>query len=732
MDRREFLKVSGLAGSALLLGACEDRVSELVPYVKRPADQVYGEATYYATACDMCPAGCGAMARVIEGRAVKMEGLADHPVNHGGLCPLGQSAVQHQYHPDRFTGPQIRSARTEAGSPAKWADAIARLAQGLKDAGGPATAILVGSQVRGHRYGLIARFAQQIGAPAPVIVEPLGYEAVRAANMAVYGRPEWPYYDLPNSQMAVVFGEDLFTQGPAPMHYTWAYGRFRRGRDIVRGKLAVVSTRFGEAAAIADLWIPVRPGTHGAIAQALLEDPARGGIAPALAAEITGADEHRIHKLIEFWHQAKPAVAIGGGEVLGHTNAVSTLTAINALNVAKGSVGVPGGVLPAAPPPLPGMVVPNPASYRELAALADRMRSGAVKAVVLIGIDPFMAFPASAKLDEAFKAVPFVASFAQVPDDGAAMADVILPDSSFLERWGDSSPAIGVGAGVATIMQPVINPFFDTRAAEDTLIETARAMGRDLGYADAAAYFKQMWSPLAPDTPVPGSQSAWKKTLRAGGVYRPGVGPAYTPRQVRVPAHEAPVFEGDEKERPFHLLPVRSLKYRNGRAAHLPWMQEIADPMSAAAWGGWAELNPRTCEKLGLEQYDEIEIESDAGKILLGVVPFPGVPEDVVGVPIGFSRMHGTRYDQAETDHVFAATKKKDPGRGPDARHLLANRIEEGAGGLAWGATRVSVRKTGRKIPLGKLVLVSKTIPPQESPSLPHKIHQEFKVWPIG
>ena len=113
-------------------------------------------------------------------------------------------------------------------------------------------------------------------------------------------------------------------------------------------------------------------------------------------------------------------------------------------------------------------------------------------------------------------------------------------------------------------------------------------------------------------------------------------------------------------------------------------------------------------------------------------MPYPGLPEDVVGVPIGYSRTHGTRYDSAETSHVFAATQKKDPGRGSDARALLANTVELGAGGLAWGSTRVSIRKTGRKIPLGKLVLISKQLPPQESPNLPHKIHQEFKVWPIG
>ncbi|MBM3267524.1 MAG: twin-arginine translocation signal domain-containing protein [Candidatus Sericytochromatia bacterium] len=732
MDRREFLKVTGLAGSAALLAGCEDHLSELVPYVKRPADQVYGEATYYATACEMCPSGCGAMARVIEGRVTKLEGLPDHPVNHGGLCPLGQSAVQHQYHPDRYQGPQIRPARSQAAKPATWDEAIARMVGGLRDAGGPGTSILVGSQIRGHRFGLISRFAQRIGAPAPVVIEPFGQEALRKAHTAVYGRPETPNYDLPNTELLVVFGDDMFTQGLAPMHYTWGLAQMRRGRALVRGQLVYVGTRFGEAATLADLFIPVKPGTHGAIAQALIGDPARGGIAPELAAELTGCSLEKVEKLVHFWKETRAALAVGGGEILGHTNAVSTLTAIAMANVAVGAVGRPGGVLPPAVPPLPGMLAPAPASYRDLAALAQKMRGGAVKAVLLIGADPFLAFPAAAKLEEAFKAVPFVASFAQVPDDGAGVADLVVPDSHFLERWGDVTPAVGVNVGVANLIQPVVKPFFDTRPVEDTLLAAARGLGQDLGFADGAAYFKQVWSPLAPDSSAPGAQSAWKKALRSGGLVKAGAGPAFATRPARLPAPEAPQFAGDEKARPFVLLPVRSQKYRDGRASHLPWMQEYADPMAAAAWGGWAEINPRTCEKLGLVQYDEVEIASDAGKLTLGVVPYPGLPEDVVGVPFGYSRKYGTRYDSVDSANTWEATQKRDPGRGEDVRALLADQVEAVAGGLAWGATRVSITKTGRKVPLGKLVLVSQGIGPQESISLPHKIHQEFKVWPIG
>lgn len=774
MDRREFLKATGLTGSALLVGACESHHSILQAYGDRPPELIPGEATYFATACDLCAAGCGAMVRVVEGRVVKLEGLPFHPVNQGGLCPLGQSAVQHQYHPDRFVAADVRPTRGTAseaylqlisltkeaygalrgdpsvlqfgpdralhkkkwgemrGLAAKlWDEALGRLVTGLESAGSQSL-ILVGNQVRGHRYGLFARFAELLRAPAPVVVEPLGYEAVRMAHAGVYGRGEIPHYDIENSELAVVFGEELFTQGLAPPHYTWAYSRLRQGRERLRGQLVVVSTRFGESAALADLWIPVRPGTHGAIAQALVADVTRGGIAPALAAKFSGAPEEKVHKLLELWQGAKPAIAVGGGEILGHTNAVATLRAIAYANVTRGSVGIVGGVLPAPPPPIAQMAPPTPASYRDLSGWVEKMRSGQLKALLLVGLDPYLGFPASARLDSALRAVSLIATFASLPDDGTRMADLILPDNTFLERWGDSTPGVGVGDAVATLMQPAVNPFFETRSAEDVILAAAKAMGRELGFANGAAYFKQMWAVAAPDKVNPGSQSPWIQALRAGGTVSKSAAAAYSPRSVVLPVPQAPEFDGDPRMRPFILYPVGSLKYRNGLASHLPWMQEIADPMSAAAWGGWAELNPLTCDRLGLALYDEIEIASDHGSITLGVVPFPGIPEDVVGVPIGYSKKEGSRYDREAAGQVWAATRKEDPGRGADARALLANVIEPGAGSLAWGATRVAVTKTGKKIALGRLVMVSKQVAPQESPILPHKMHQEFKVWPIG
>ncbi|MEB3298129.1 MAG: molybdopterin dinucleotide binding domain-containing protein [Candidatus Sericytochromatia bacterium] len=780
MERREFLKLSGLAGTALVLGGCEDYNSQLVAYVDRPISLEPGEGNHFATTCDMCASGCAVSVRVVEGRTVKVEGLEGHPLSRGGLCALGQAGVQHQYHPDRFRGPDLRSKAGEVSADylklkmlgdeaframkrpttvgenfkvgitsfaapdfaladAKWAEtrklggelwtaAADRLGKVLSEAGAGAV-IVLGPQVRGHRYQLVAQAAKAFGAPAPVIVEPFGYEVLRAANQAVYGRPDMPYVDLANTELALCFGEEPFTTGPAPTLYNWGFGEMRRGRELVRGLFVVVSTRMGEAAAIADLWIPVRPGTHGVIAQLALHAMGKGGVTVAEAHEKTGAPVERLEKFVRWVSQIDTKVAFGGGEVLGHTNAVETLTLVNGLNVAAGMVGRKGGILPAAPAPITGMAPPAPLSFKQLLGLVDQMKAGKVKALVAIGVDLFMALPGSAGLEDALKSVPEVVSFATVPDDTAALATMVLPDSTFLERWGDATPSVGSGSSVATLMQPLVVPFFETRSAEDVLIAASKAAGKDLGFPSAEAYFKAKWAGVANDSQVPGAQSAWKKALRNGGIHKPALG---APLAAKMPPANlaAPKFEGDDNEFPFVLQPVKSVKYREGQAAHLPWLQEMADPMSAAAWGGWLELNPHTMEKLGVAQYDEVLVKSPFGEVKVGVVPYPGLPEDVVGMPLNFSRNHGTRYDSVEGGSTWEATMKKDPGRGQDARALLGAKAEPVAGGLAWGSVRVSVTPTGAKSK--RLVLVSKSIQPQESPAVPARVEQEFKVWPIS
>jgi molybdopterin-containing oxidoreductase family iron-sulfur binding subunit len=124
VKRREFLKVLGASSATLAITACDEPTGKLIPYLVSPDQTVPGVSTYYATTCRECSAGCGVIAETRDGRAIKLEGNPDHPLNHGALCARGQSALQGLYNPDRFRAPMVNE--NGAWKTISWDDAITR------------------------------------------------------------------------------------------------------------------------------------------------------------------------------------------------------------------------------------------------------------------------------------------------------------------------------------------------------------------------------------------------------------------------------------------------------------------------------------------------------------------------------------------------------------------------------------------------------------------------------
>ena len=104
--------------------------------VNLPEDLVTGTDNWYASTCRQCPAGCGNIVRVMEGRAKKIEGNPNHPLSRGKLCVRGQAGVQALYHPDRIAGPMRRSGPRGSAQYERisWNDAEAEIVPRLQNA----------------------------------------------------------------------------------------------------------------------------------------------------------------------------------------------------------------------------------------------------------------------------------------------------------------------------------------------------------------------------------------------------------------------------------------------------------------------------------------------------------------------------------------------------------------------------------------------------------------------
>lgn len=692
MDRRDFIKLTAITGTSATLASCGSPDHQLIRFV--PDDDVVpGVAEWKPSICPMCAAGCGLTVRVMDADvdtvrngqagvvmlavAKKLEGQPDHPVNRGGLCARGQAAIQVTYHPDRLTQPMKRKGARGSGEfePIAWDAAIAELVSQLDTLAAAghqkALACLTRPGYNGRSRAL-SEFAARFGAPAPIAFEFFGNDTLRRANVLSFGREQLPTFDLAHSRFVISFGADLLGTWNSPVSQSAAYGEMRRGHPQTRGKLVQVESRMTLTGANADEWVPAKPGTEGVVALGLahviLANKLRGSDGAARAAshvdgwsaglteysperveQITGVPAKRLDRLARELVEFSPAVAIVGGAPLAQSNAMFTAVAVNALNALIGSVDQPGGMFftPGVPPSTP---------FR--AAALDALASAQV--LLLADADVIYGTPPALKTRDTLVKIPFIASFGSFVDDTSAFADLILPDHSFLESWVDSTPESGALEAVTTWAGPVMKPLYQTRATADVLIDVAGRLKSPLVVPWKTA------EDAAKEKPKPASVADGRQASQGGngGPYK----------------YEGAKFEGDAKEFPFHFLPYQSVMFGDGSSAHLPWLQELPDPLTSAMWSSWVEINPQTATRLGVADGDILEVASAHGTLRAPAVIFPGIAPEIVAMPVGQGHEHFTRYASR---------------RGANPIAILAPAIEPETGTLAWAATRVKVTRVG-------------------------------------
>jgi anaerobic selenocysteine-containing dehydrogenase len=184
MERREFLKVLGVAGAgAGLLGCTADSAHKLIPYVIPAEEIVPGTSTWYRTTCRECPAGCGMSIRTREGRAIKAEGNPHSPISHGRLCPRGQASLHGVYNPDRLQTAMVRGPEGELAAVA-WDEAEERLAAEVMRARD--RAVLLTYPYPGTLDRFLDEWAEAAGVRR-VRFDTFAWEPIRAASRMVYG-----------------------------------------------------------------------------------------------------------------------------------------------------------------------------------------------------------------------------------------------------------------------------------------------------------------------------------------------------------------------------------------------------------------------------------------------------------------------------------------------------------------------------------------------------------------
>jgi molybdopterin-containing oxidoreductase family iron-sulfur binding subunit len=678
LDRRRFLSVLGVTaggGAMALTGCSTDRVQKLVPYLVQSEDQVPGVATWYASTCTECPTGCGVHVRTREGRAVKLEGNPEHPVNRGKLCSRGQAALQGLYNPGRIKAPMARSA--DGGFvEITWDDAIARLAGKLGEAGNR-VAVISGAP-RGTFSDLLAEWTAALGGRL-VRYESFDHEPVRAANRAAFGLDQLAAHDFGKARYIVSFGADFLESWGSTLENQRG---FAEAHGFARGEVArfvYVAPRRDLTGLNADEWVAIKPGSEAALALAMANvlvreqgDDRAGLVAalapytPAMAAQETGIAAETIERLAREFAGARPSLAVAGGVGSQHAASTEVCVAVNLLNFVAGNIGETVRF---------GAELPMADGHAELARLSQAMDGGAVAVALVHDANPAYTLPKSSGFAARFAKVGFKVSTSLYLDETAALCDLLLPQHHALERWDDARPR----AGVHGLMQPVMEPVFNTLPAGEILLRVSRKAAGALARFTAPTWdehLKARWRDLAAELGEADAAAFWHAAVQRGGVYReppaaPAVALALADGRL---AYTKPTFEGDGD---FTFLTYPHPMLHDGRGANKPWLMENADPVTKITWHSWVEVSPAAAKTLDVRDGEIVELTSPYGKVEGPVYVYPGIRDDAVAIPLGFGH---TAYG------AFAQ------GRGVNALDLLGAPRGDF---VPYLSTRVSLRKTG-------------------------------------
>ena len=702
LSRRDFLKVGGAAVGAVVLG-------RFIPPLVAEAARVTGmlDATnsgYIPTMCEMCVWRCGVLAKVEDGRVVKLEGNPDHPHSKGNLCPRGQSGLMNTYDPDRVLSPLVRVGKRGEGlfRKASWEEALDIVATNMlkiKEKYGPEA--MVFSSTHNLSQPLFENLLYAFGSPNYGTQRSLCFNAMIVSNLMTYGmeEPARIYDDKLN--YILLTGRNLLEAISTSETHDLSMA-------IDRGaKVVYLDPRYTKTASKAAQWLPIKPGLDLAFHLALLNvitsqnlynrnfvsqntvgfEELKNEVSrytPEWASPLTGIPAETITRIAsEFASAAPHALAHNGWRTSNFVNSFHTQRAIGILNALVGNWGVTltGG----AGEESSTLGQPSQPSYPRISALrldgvpwkypAVPLKIGVIQELrdnIVTGDpyqahgwfisrqNPVMSIPDRARTLEAFGKMDFIATVDIILNDTAWFSDVVLPEASYLERY---DPLVPIGDKIF-IRQPVIEAQGEAKPA----LWIYKQLGERLGlgdffqYADEEDYLRQQLAPLGisleeikakgyAETPeayhvTEGNEPAWNTPSGKIELYSDTLARMGFPG---VPTWEEPPQPAEGQ---FYLLTGKVAQQTQFGTQNNQLLHKYSD--EPRLW-----MNVTTAAQKGLADGEWVEVSSAIGKVQTRLLATEAIRPDCVYMTPGYGHLSKgltTAYGNGASDSALHVT----------------------------------------------------------------------------
>ena len=632
-SRRRFMQLMAASMGLAGLTACRRPVEKILPFSKGVEGLVHGAPQHYASVMSLGGQAHGVVVEAIDGRPIKIEGNKNHRLSNGSANVWAQASVLNLYDPDRS------QKVIEKGKESTW-EAFQVALKGMSLADGDGLRVLSGAVVSptlaGLRAGLIVKYPKAKW----VEYEPFNEDESLAGTEIAFGDRLRPQLDLSKADVVVSLDSDflqldnpglnvirdfarrrkavdsMVPAGHAPAHKPAAHGEEHKepaappataagethaapvGPGINR--LYVVESNFTLTGAQADHRLRLRASDVSSFAA----DLAREISALPQGLKILGQSDKFLTAVAKdlLAHKGR-AIVIAGPRQPARVHALAAL-----MNQVLGNIGeTVSYTRPTAA-----------ASGAGIVALAKEIAASQVKTLVVLGSNPVYSAPADLDFGAKYKSVPTTIQLSSELDETALASTWHLPESHYLESWGDAVSS----DGTVSLQQPLIEPIFKTRSAIEVaslLAGTASPKGYDLVKAQ---------SKLA--------DPAWRQGLHDGlvaGTQASAVKPVPNAKAV-----EAAVAEAAKPAAGLEVTFFPSASSYDGRFANNAWLQEAPEPMTKVVWDNAALVSPKTARELKLEDGAVLSIERGGRKVEAPVMIQPGHADNSVTLTLGYGR----------------------------------------------------------------------------------------------
>jgi Fe-S-cluster-containing dehydrogenase component len=605
-SRRDFLKVFGFSfASAAILASCRRPVQHALPYIIQPPEITPGKALYYASTFYDGHEYSGILVKTRDGRPIKIEGNLLSSFNGEGTTARVQASVLSLYDDARLKYPTINSRETS------WetvdAGIISKLEEINKEGG--QIVLLTSSIISPSTIKLINEFGTGCRNFRWVQYDAVSCSAILEANAACFGKEVIPEYHFSNSDLVVSLNADFLGTWVSPVHFIPDYVSRRKLDNGEKNMLKHIQYESGMSltGANADKRVKIKPSEE----KILLID-LYNRIAQKSGAETFPSVSFRedLSDLADRLIESK-----GKSIVISGTNNIEIQIIVNAINSLLGNytdcidlnknIRIASGI------------------DSSMDDLVSDLAAGKVKALLMYNVNPVFDYPGSEKILEGMKNTVLTINMAAALNETVGTAVYECPVHHFLESWDDAE----IVPGHLSLSQPCINPLFNTRAFQDSLLKWS---GNKLNYHD---YLVANWEKeFFPHSGVSDFRKFWDDSL-GNGVF-----------SYDIPANKSVVFNKNvllaamkvseqESAGGYEVVISENVALGTGMHANNPWLMELPDPVSRQCWENVAAISISEAEKLGVLTGDMIKLTDN---LILPVFLQPGQADGTISVSLGY------------------------------------------------------------------------------------------------